>query len=112
MKLESGPKPDLLKGDTMLQRAHVATGLPVEDLHRARDFYAQRLGLEPTEERPGGLLYGGLEGELGPRGIRVLCLRPEIWRDRTDEAKEFADLSAIAGFEGPSRNVLSIPRER
>jgi Glyoxalase/Bleomycin resistance protein/Dioxygenase superfamily len=49
MKLESGPKPDLLKGDTMLQRAHVATGLPVEDLHRARDFYAQRLGLEPTK---------------------------------------------------------------
>lgn len=48
----------------MLERAHIATRLPVQDLPRARDFYAQRLGLEPTEERPGGLLYRGAEGEF------------------------------------------------
>src|SRR5215213_8970864 len=32
-------------------------------MERARRFYSQRLGLEPVEERPGGLLYrcGGCE---------------------------------------------------
>jgi catechol 2,3-dioxygenase-like lactoylglutathione lyase family enzyme len=35
----------------------VATRLPVQDLNRARSFYASKLGLEPIEERPEGLLY-------------------------------------------------------
>jgi catechol 2,3-dioxygenase-like lactoylglutathione lyase family enzyme len=35
----------------------VATRLPVKDLNRARRFYSEKLGLEPVEERPGGLLY-------------------------------------------------------
>ena len=37
-----------------------------------------------------------LAGELGPRGIRVVCLRPEgipeTWREYTEEAKQFAAL--------------------
>ena len=41
----------------MLDRASVATRLPATDLKRARAFYADKLGLEPAEERPGGLLY-------------------------------------------------------
>jgi catechol 2,3-dioxygenase-like lactoylglutathione lyase family enzyme len=41
----------------MLDQSHVATRLPVQDLSRARRFYAERLGLEPIEERPGGLRY-------------------------------------------------------
>jgi catechol 2,3-dioxygenase-like lactoylglutathione lyase family enzyme len=40
-----------------LQGAHVATRLPAQDLDRARAFYAEKLGLEPVEERPGGLRY-------------------------------------------------------
>ncbi|MFB7051909.1 VOC family protein [Streptomyces vinaceus] len=40
-----------------LARAHVSTRLPARDLDRARRFYAERLGLEPVDERPGGLLY-------------------------------------------------------
>ena len=40
-----------------LEDSHVATRLPVQDLERARLFYAEKLGLEPVEERPGGLLY-------------------------------------------------------
>ncbi|MGW7260885.1 VOC family protein [Streptomyces sp. NPDC054834] len=40
-----------------LARARVATRLPARDLARARRFYAERLGLEPVDERPGGLLY-------------------------------------------------------
>jgi catechol 2,3-dioxygenase-like lactoylglutathione lyase family enzyme len=35
----------------------VATRLPAQDLQRARAFYAEKLGLAPAEERPGGLRY-------------------------------------------------------
>jgi catechol 2,3-dioxygenase-like lactoylglutathione lyase family enzyme len=41
----------------ILARGHVATRLPAQDLDRARRFYAEQLGLEPVDERPGGLLY-------------------------------------------------------
>lgn len=41
----------------MLQHHEVATRLPARNLERARAFYADKLGMEPAEERPGGLLY-------------------------------------------------------
>lgn len=41
----------------MLGQGRVATRLPAQDLERARRFYAEKLGLEPVDERPGGLLY-------------------------------------------------------
>ena len=41
----------------MLNKSKVATRLPAQDLKRARRFYAEKLGLEPIEERPGGLKY-------------------------------------------------------
>jgi catechol 2,3-dioxygenase-like lactoylglutathione lyase family enzyme len=41
----------------MWEGTHVATRLPTQDLERARVFYRDVLGLEPKEERPGGLLY-------------------------------------------------------
>jgi catechol 2,3-dioxygenase-like lactoylglutathione lyase family enzyme len=41
----------------MLEGFEVATRLPAQDLTRAREFYASKLGLTPAEERPGGLLY-------------------------------------------------------
>ncbi|MEU8826480.1 VOC family protein [Streptomyces sp. NPDC048636] len=40
-----------------LGRGRVATRLPAQDLERARRFYAEKLGLEPVDVRPGGLLY-------------------------------------------------------
>jgi catechol 2,3-dioxygenase-like lactoylglutathione lyase family enzyme len=49
----------------MLRDAHVAARLPAQDLDRARRFYAEKLGLEPDEERPGGLLYRCASGEFG-----------------------------------------------
>jgi catechol 2,3-dioxygenase-like lactoylglutathione lyase family enzyme len=48
----------------MLKDGKVATRIPVQDLQRARSFYAEKLGLEPSEERPGGLLYRCGEGEF------------------------------------------------
>ncbi|MET7597631.1 VOC family protein [Streptomyces sp. NPDC004082] len=51
-------------GSSVLTLARVATRLPAQDLERARRFYAQRLGLEPADERPGGLLYRCAGGEF------------------------------------------------
>ena len=48
----------------MLENGAVATRLPAQDLERARAFYAEKLGLEPAEERPGGLLYRCARGEF------------------------------------------------
>ena len=47
-----------------LEDGKVATRLPVRDLRRARRFYAEKLDLEPSEERPGGLPYRCAEGEF------------------------------------------------
>ena len=47
-----------------LTNGRVATRLPAQDLDRARRFYAEKLGLEPSDERPGGLLYRRPGGEF------------------------------------------------
>jgi catechol 2,3-dioxygenase-like lactoylglutathione lyase family enzyme len=49
----------------MLEDSKVAARIPAQDLQRASAFYAEKLGLEPSEERPGGLLYRCGEGEFG-----------------------------------------------
>jgi catechol 2,3-dioxygenase-like lactoylglutathione lyase family enzyme len=48
----------------MLANARLANRLPAQDLERAREFYAEKLGLEPVEERPGGLRYVCASGEF------------------------------------------------
>jgi catechol 2,3-dioxygenase-like lactoylglutathione lyase family enzyme len=48
----------------MLSKGKVATRLPAQDLERARAFYADKLGLEPVEERQGGLRYACAAGEF------------------------------------------------
>src|SRR4051812_50168525 len=50
--------------DGALARGKIANRLPAQDLERARRFYAEKLGLEPVEERPGGLLYRVARGEF------------------------------------------------
>jgi catechol 2,3-dioxygenase-like lactoylglutathione lyase family enzyme len=40
-----------------LGAARAVTKIPAHDLDRARRFYRDRLGLEPVEEREGGLRY-------------------------------------------------------
>jgi catechol 2,3-dioxygenase-like lactoylglutathione lyase family enzyme len=49
----------------MLTDAQVATRLPAKDLERAKRFYAEKLGLQPVEGRPGGLLYRCGSGYFG-----------------------------------------------
>src|SRR6266568_1848146 len=48
----------------MLENGGVAARLPAQDVERARAFYAEKLGLEPSEVRPGGLLYQCARGEF------------------------------------------------
>lgn len=48
----------------MLSTGRVATRLPAQDLDRGRRFYSEKLGLEPSDERPGGLLYRCAGGEF------------------------------------------------
>ena len=48
----------------MLKDGRIAARLPAQDLERARAFYAEKLGLEPVEEREGGLRYVGAAGEF------------------------------------------------
>lgn len=50
--------------NTGLSDAAVATRLPAQDLERARRFYADKLGLQPADERPGGLRYRCASGEF------------------------------------------------
>lgn len=74
-----------------LKDSFVATRLPAQDLARARAFYADVLGLEPAEERPGGLLYrcrsgafalyestGAPSGEFTQMGFEVDDLRAVV----------------------------------
>lgn len=62
----------------MLSEGRVATRLPAQDLERARAFYSEKLGLEPVEERAGGLRYLCAGGEFalfasagGPSGAHT-----------------------------------------
>jgi catechol 2,3-dioxygenase-like lactoylglutathione lyase family enzyme len=48
----------------VLNSGSVSTRLPAHDLERARRFYAEKLGLRPADERPGGLLYRCGTGEF------------------------------------------------
>jgi len=40
-----------------LKQSDASARLPAQDLERAKAFYAEKLGLSPNEERPGGLRY-------------------------------------------------------
>ena len=45
-----------------LKDGHIAARIPVKDLAEARAFYSEKLGLDPSEERPGGLRYECADG--------------------------------------------------
>jgi catechol 2,3-dioxygenase-like lactoylglutathione lyase family enzyme len=46
----------------MLSTARIEARIPTQDLARARRWYSEKLGLEPAEEREGGLRYEGATG--------------------------------------------------
>lgn len=56
-----------------LSDARLAARLPATDIERARRWYADKLGLDPVEERPGGVRYvvGGAEFAIYESGGRA-----------------------------------------
>lgn len=75
----------------MLNVRKMVARLPAQDLDRARQWYAEKLGLEPAEERPGGLRYvigscefalyisaGRSDGSFTQLGFEVADLRAAV----------------------------------
>ena len=107
-----------------LKDSPVATRLPVQDLERARLFYAEKLGLEPAEERPGGLLYrsgsgsfalfissGASSGDYTQMGFEVTDLRATVKALRARgvrfEEYDFPGLKTVDGIAEVAGNYPS-----
>jgi catechol 2,3-dioxygenase-like lactoylglutathione lyase family enzyme len=84
----------------MLNDGDVATRLPAQDLERARAFYAEKLGLEPVEERPGGLRY-----QCGSGRFVLFASTGAASGDHTQMAWEVDDIVAVVK-ELRSRGVV------
>ena len=77
-------------GQGPLAGAAVSARLPAQDLERARRFYAEKLGLEPAEARPGGLRYQCRSGSFS---IFESAGRPS--GEHTQLAWQVDDLDAV-----------------
>jgi catechol 2,3-dioxygenase-like lactoylglutathione lyase family enzyme len=84
----------------VLSEGKVATRLPAQDLERAKAFYAEKLGLHPVEERPGGLRY-----ECGGTHFALFASAGAAAGDHTQMGWEVADLDTTVA-ELRSRGVV------
>src|SRR5689334_16323833 len=102
-----------------LSNAHVVTKLPAQDLERARAFYRDKLGLEPVEERSGGLRYvcGPTEFHLFSSSGKPSGQSTQIGFEVEDLEATLADLRArgvvferfdMPGF-GASSDTIAAP---
>ena len=97
-----------------LKDGRAAARLPAQDLARARRFYSEKLGLEPAEERPGGLLYrsagfefalfesaGASRGEFTQMGWEVDDIEATVaeLRSRGVEFEEY-DMPGVETIDG------------
>jgi catechol 2,3-dioxygenase-like lactoylglutathione lyase family enzyme len=73
-----------------LDATSVATRLPAQDLERARRWYRDKLGLEPAEARPGGLLY-----RVGATSFALFESRGKASGDHTQMAFDVEDIDAV-----------------
>lgn len=75
----------------MLTHHLITTILPVRDVERSREFYAMRLGLDPTTQTPEGLIFEDGRIELqrrdDPRPVEHTALSFEV-EDVADEVRE------------------------
>jgi catechol 2,3-dioxygenase-like lactoylglutathione lyase family enzyme len=67
----------------------VATRLPAQDLERAQAWYRDKLGLEPADTRPGGLLY-----RLGATAFVLFESTGKPSGDHTQMAFDVGDIEA------------------
>jgi catechol 2,3-dioxygenase-like lactoylglutathione lyase family enzyme len=122
-RIAYAPTPrDHLEETTMpgpLSDAHTITKLPAQDLERARAFYRDKLGLEPVEEREGGLRYvcGASEFHLFSSGGAPSGASTQMAFEVEDLEPTLADLRArgvtferfeMPGFEGGG-DTISAP---
>jgi catechol 2,3-dioxygenase-like lactoylglutathione lyase family enzyme len=102
-----------------LASAHAVTKLPAQDLDRARRFYSDRLGLDPVEEREGGLRYlcGNTEFHLFLSSGAASGASTQIGFEVEDIAEVVADLRSrgvefepfdIRGFE-VENDIVVVP---
>jgi catechol 2,3-dioxygenase-like lactoylglutathione lyase family enzyme len=111
----------------MLKDGNVAARIPAQDLERARAFYSSKLGLDPVEERPGGLRYkcgngyftlfqstGSASGEHTQMGWEVADIEATVnelrRRGVTFEEYDFPGLKTVDGIADidgnyPSKNA-------
>jgi catechol 2,3-dioxygenase-like lactoylglutathione lyase family enzyme len=75
---------------TALAHSDVATRLPAQDLDRARRWYSEKLGLDPVEERPGGLRY-----RCGSTYFVVFQSMGKASGESTQMAWEVDDIAAV-----------------
>ena len=71
--------------------------LPAADLERAKKFYADKLGLTPSTEAPGGVFYvvgGGMRFALYPTPNPSRGGHTQIGFSTSDIKKDVADLRA------------------
>ena len=78
----------------MLANASVSAMVPASDLNRARRFYGETLGLTPTMEMPGGLMYdlGGTRFFLYETQFAGTAQHTVMAFDVADFDSEFAEL--------------------
>lgn len=110
-----------------LTDARTETRLPARDLYRARQWYAEKLGLKSVEERPGGLRYccgptvfclftsqGASDGAFTQLAFQVSDIEAEVaeLRSRGVEFEEydypgFHTVNGIVDIDGnyPSKGV-------
>jgi predicted enzyme related to lactoylglutathione lyase len=102
----------------MLKDKRVHTTLPAQDPARAKAFYAEKLGLEPKEELPGGMLYETAEGTfvIYPGSVASTGAHTQMGFTVDDIEAEVADLKSrgvvFETYEGmpnfdPETNVFS-----
>jgi catechol 2,3-dioxygenase-like lactoylglutathione lyase family enzyme len=90
-----------------LRNAHAITKLPAQDLDRARAFYRDKLGLEPAEEREGGLRY-----LCGPTEFHVFRSSGAASGESTQMGFEVEDLDATVAAlreRGVTFEVYDVP---
>jgi catechol 2,3-dioxygenase-like lactoylglutathione lyase family enzyme len=84
----------------MLKHSDVSARLPAQDLRRAKAFYADKLGLTPIEERPGGLRY-----QCGNGSFSLFQSSGKPSGDHTQMAWEVDDIQATVA-ELQARGVV------
>ena len=108
----------------MLNDSKVTANIPAADLERARRFYADKLGLKPTDENPGGLIYttGGTvfflyETEYADVGAEVKDLQANgVTFEHYDlpgmtwdgDVASMGDMGHAAWFKDSEGNILCI----